>query len=400
MRAGTLFIATALMILAACGGNGDQPAAEHEGSGTGAGPQEQLVDHAALDELASADSAAVSTGSVRYDFKAEASGPMGAAFPPMRGSVRILDSGEDVPWMKIELHAETDRGVDSLELISTPDSVFLLDHPSRELRRGAVADGADELMAAAGSAILGEFLFEEPFGDEMEAPVVRDGGEDEVDGVPCRRVEVEYAGGEQRATWSFAASDHLPRRVERSVIRDGVENTLTMELYNLRTDLELRPNDYRLAAPEGYAIVEHMTFLPVGRPAPEWELPTSLGDTLALSGLRDTLVVMDFWATWCAPCLMVMPELQRIHEDYAEQPVKVVGVNVWEQGDPGALMADSGFTYTLLLEGDSVAGDYLVSGIPTLYLIDMEGRILFRARGAGGSTGEELRAAIDGALEM
>lgn len=397
MRAGTLCLATALMILAACGGSGEDPAAGPEESATAMAGQE--VDQTALEELAAADSAAVSTSSVYYEFKTEASGPMASAFPSMTGSVRIVDSGEEVPWMRVELRAETDRGLDSLELTSTPDSVFLLDHVKGELRRGAVRNGADELMAAAGSAILGEFLFEDPFGDEMEAPAVRDGGEVEVDEVRCRRIEVEYAGGEQRAVWFFALSDHLPRRVERTVVRDGVENTLTMDLYNLRTDLDPRSDAYSLAAPEGYAIVEHMTFLPVGRPAPDWKLATSLGDTLSLAGLRDTLVVMDFWATWCAPCLMVMPELQSIHEEYAGQPVKVVGVNVWEQGDPQALMADSGFTYKLLLDGDSVAADYLVSGIPTLYLIDMEGRVLYRARGAGGSTGEELRAAIDSVLE-
>ena len=108
-----------------------------------------------------------------------------------------------------------------------------------------------------------------------------------------------------------------------------------------------------------------------------------------MASLRGSVVVMDFWATWCGPCMIAMPEIQKVHEHFRDQPVKVFGVNCMEGagGDPAKYMRSQKYTYSLLLDGDSVADRYNVSGIPTFYVVDQQGRIAFSSVGAGSEEG-------------
>ena len=98
---------------------------------------------------------------------------------------------------------------------------------------------------------------------------------------------------------------------------------------------------------------------------------------------------MDFWATWCVPCKIAMPEVQKVHEHFYDQTVKVFGVNCMEGagGDPAHYMRSQKFTDSLLLDGDGVADAYNVSGIPTFYVVDQQGRIAFSSVGAGSEEG-------------
>ena len=89
-----------------------------------------------------------------------------------------------------------------------------------------------------------------------------------------------------------------------------------------------------------------------------------------------------------------MPHLQAIHEAYREQDVVVIGINAWENGDPAALMRARNWDYLLLLNGDQVASDYQVSGIPTMVVIDQSGTIVQRKVGAGPNVEQELTDTI------
>ena len=146
-------------------------------------------------------------------------------------------------------------------------------------------------------------------------------------------------------------------------------------------------------------IISPFAFLPVGTQAPVWTLLDRDGNTVSLEQMTGTIVVIDFWATWCGPCFRVMPELQEIHEVYADSPVAVYGIHVWDEADPAAFMDENGFTYGLLLEGDQVAEEYLVSGIPTLYIIDADGNIAYAEVGADPEIGDKLSSVLDSLLE-
>ncbi|MEO1279717.1 MAG: hypothetical protein AAFV77_12240, partial [Planctomycetota bacterium] len=74
------------------------------------------------------------------------------------------------------------------------------------------------------------------------------------------------------------------------------------------------------------------------------------------------------------------------------------GVNAWENGDPEALMAARNWDYLLLLNGDQVAADYQVTGIPTMVVVDQSGMIVQRKVGAGPNVRQELATTITGLL--
>ena len=98
---------------------------------------------------------------------------------------------------------------------------------------------------------------------------------------------------------------------------------------------------------------------------------------------------------------MAMPGVQKVHEKFEGRPVKVFGVAVWEKkgAEPGAYMKSKDFTYTLLLNGDKVADDYRVSGIPSFYVIDPQGRVAYAASGFLPNREKELVGTIERVLK-
>lgn len=134
-----------------------------------------------------------------------------------------------------------------------------------------------------------------------------------------------------------------------------------------------------------------------GSTAPPWSLTDPTGATHSLDSLRGTLVLLDFWATWCGPCRMAMPSIERLQVKHGGR-LKVFGVNFAENGDAAGYMRAEGFTYTLLTHGDAVAQAYGVSGIPCFYLIDAKGKVLWAAAGYSSENERELEEKIDAAL--
>lgn len=118
-----------------------------------------------------------------------------------------------------------------------------------------------------------------------------------------------------------------------------------------------------------------------GTQAPGWTLKSPTGEKVSLADLQGNIVLLDFWATWCGPCKKAMPGVQKIHERFSGRPVKVYGISVWEQGDPADYMVKKNFTYGLLVEGDKVATDYKVAGIPAFYVIGVDGKVIYAATG-------------------
>ena len=131
-----------------------------------------------------------------------------------------------------------------------------------------------------------------------------------------------------------------------------------------------------------------------GEAAPALELERLEGGTLALEDLRGKVVLLNIWATWCAPCRAEMPAMQRVYEDLREDGLEIVAVAVDDvpgtrqpdgrtEGIVSQFVEEYGLTFPILL--DPTGGTerlYGVTGLPTTFLIDREGRI--RAREMGG----------------
>jgi cytochrome c biogenesis protein CcmG/thiol:disulfide interchange protein DsbE len=121
-----------------------------------------------------------------------------------------------------------------------------------------------------------------------------------------------------------------------------------------------------------------------GKPAPAFTLPVvangSPGQKLDLGELKGHPVILDFWASWCGPCAIEAPVLDRLARRYEKKGLVVLGVNVSE-GDSPALIkgyaSQKGLSYPMLLEGSSgVSQRYGVEKLPTLVVLDKEGNVL------------------------
>jgi peroxiredoxin len=130
--------------------------------------------------------------------------------------------------------------------------------------------------------------------------------------------------------------------------------------------------------------------------APDFALTDLEGKEVRLSDLRGKVVLIDFWATWCPPCREELPHIQRLHEQLESEGLVVLALAT--DRDPAkvrSFVSHHGFTFTVLPVNPRVAATYRVRGIPTVYLVDREGRIRFRhvgySRGAEKSLEKETK---------
>ncbi|WP_043930717.1 peroxiredoxin family protein [Bacillus sp. EB01] len=122
--------------------------------------------------------------------------------------------------------------------------------------------------------------------------------------------------------------------------------------------------------------------LEAGVKAPDFELKTLKGGTVKLSELKGKKVMLNFWATWCAPCKKEMPDMQKLHEEASEDLV-ILAVNIDPQLDVQGFIDENGITFPILLdEEDKVNQQYQVVSIPTSFFIDSNGVIQEKFIGA------------------
>ena len=125
--------------------------------------------------------------------------------------------------------------------------------------------------------------------------------------------------------------------------------------------------------------------LPKDTIAPTWELLSLTDEKINLKNLRGQLVLIDFFYKSCYPCMQALPALQSLNEKYKDKGLKVIGIDPYDkkEDDIATFLSKRGVTYTVLLGGKDAAKDYHVSGYPTMYLIDKNGKIIFTQVGYG-----------------
>ena len=119
----------------------------------------------------------------------------------------------------------------------------------------------------------------------------------------------------------------------------------------------------------------------LGNIAPDFTVTLLNGDSITLSELRGTVVFLNFWATWCGPCVGEMPHIQTISENYPD--VHVLAVDVWDEGaDVEGFLTQNGFTFDVGMDDGAIASQYGIESIPQTYVIGTDGVILFSNLGS------------------
>jgi thiol-disulfide isomerase/thioredoxin len=142
----------------------------------------------------------------------------------------------------------------------------------------------------------------------------------------------------------------------------------------------------------------------INKPAIPFALKDLSGKTVSLESLKGKVVVVDFWATWCGPCKMSFPTLQKVYDHYSKNPaVKILALDTWErvagkerEDLVKKFIADNKYTYTVLFD-EGFVEKYGVDGIPTKFVIDKKGNLAFKAVGFEGADAmyQELTGQID-----
>ena len=233
----------------------------------------------------------------------------------------------------------------------------------------------------------------------------------EVDGVKCHfltaSTTLQSRTGGKGPTMNMrlylGVDDLLPRR--------QVLGPLQTTTRILKVNQPLGDDVFTVKAPNGYsaqmiteAVVSNARskgLLIAGDQAPDWKLRDAEGREHTLADYRGKVVVMDFWATWCGPCIMAMPSIQALHEKYSKQGVVVLGISTKESGDadPAGFMKSKGFTYQLLVHGETLVDAYHADGLPTLYIIGKDGRIIHSERGYNKEAKGELEHVVEAYLK-
>lgn len=115
------------------------------------------------------------------------------------------------------------------------------------------------------------------------------------------------------------------------------------------------------------------------------------GRATRLADLHGQVVLLDFWATWCNPCLRAMPALERIHQRHRDQGLAVLSINLDDAAKARAVLDSLGSTLPLFADDGTAADRYRVSTIPHLVLIDRLGMIRYVHRGLTGESALEAQ---------
>jgi ankyrin repeat protein/thiol-disulfide isomerase/thioredoxin len=126
----------------------------------------------------------------------------------------------------------------------------------------------------------------------------------------------------------------------------------------------------------------------IGKLAPLFTLKDFDDKQVNLADFKGKVVLLDFWATWCGPCRMVIPHLETIHSKYKDQGLVVIGINDEKDHDRVKEFAKGQISYLILLDASEQFKQYGIRGIPTLFYLDREGKIRYYE--LGFAPGREL----------
>jgi len=132
-----------------------------------------------------------------------------------------------------------------------------------------------------------------------------------------------------------------------------------------------------------YKLVPNLEEMKDRSAAPGFSLPDPTGKKVGLADFRGKLILLNFWATWCAPCREEMPAMERLYRRFKDKGFVIVGVNVKDRRKEAlSFLKELKITFPIVLDPDGQVGLlYGAWGLPVTYLIDPKGIAIARAWG-------------------
>jgi cytochrome c biogenesis protein CcmG/thiol:disulfide interchange protein DsbE len=110
--------------------------------------------------------------------------------------------------------------------------------------------------------------------------------------------------------------------------------------------------------------------------APDFTLPDINDNKLSLSKFKGKIVILNFWATWCPPCKKEIPELNKIYAEYKDKGIEIIGITLDKPEKVKEFMEKQNIDYPVVIGSREISKDYgNIVSIPTLFIIDKQGRI-------------------------
>lgn len=243
----------------------------------------------------------------------------------------------------------------------------------------------DALMSAGpplvGSVVNSPFTNSPHYGRIREGDQVEFKGFEEIGGVRC--VKLLVTKGKKQQTYFVGVEDYLLRRVVTGVSMLGRGKTIiSYDIISTNQRFTKEQFDLGISIGKSY---EKGGVLAVGTIAPDFRLKNLKGDWVSLSDFEGMTVLIDFWGTWCKPCLKDIPELNALHERMSDEDFVILAISAHEKSEDvvRSMAEKKGIRYPVLEKGEEVAEKYHIDSYPTLVLVDATGKIIL-TKGSGG----------------
>lgn len=384
-----------VMVLTGCGHSG-QNESPPRGDGVPAQANSGRDGREILERSARALSA---IDSVRYSF--EFGGPESAAGWLTGSATLVRRTRFDDAAMHVRgtVRAQPSLGVEERAFVWATDGeqAWARDGEA-EAVVAPLGKGSNALSATAVYVILPEFVEADPYWRELnDSASLSLLPSERIHDRPSDRVRATYRsadGIEAETTWWIDQEDGLPRRCLWRAPFIGSDG-MVLTLADVQTGVSVQPAELR---PPPGSRKHPSPIIGLGESVPPWALRSSTGALIRSRELRGKVVVLDFWNTWCPVCRSLAPATRLLSAEFAGQPVQVLGVNIFETGDPQAYWEVSAPGYPTLLKGEELGHSLDLPWQPAVAVIDGEGVLRFKQLGASGDRTDRVRQAIVSAL--
>ncbi len=246
---------------------------------------------------------------------------------------------------------------------------------------------------------LGDYLFTQamtPVG-ETGSEVLSIGGKD----LTCQIFQFEDENGTSRFWFDPISGLVLRTKLVTNMVDQGVEmeRILTTQVTSFTLDTPLSDDDFTFDTPAGLRVVDSLERVMnpdsmVGMPAPDISFTDLEGKVVQLKDYRGKVVFIDFWATWCGPCRMEMPHIEKLFKEFkGDDGIAFFGASNEEKATVTGFLKKNQYSFPIVLvKAEDARGLFNVTSIPAGFVIDAEG--IIRAHMIGTQSEAQLRAAF------